>query len=111
SAWIYGTWLFGWKVPIFPGGLTVGALWMINLVAAFCTRFTFRQRDAGILISHFGIIVLLAGQFLTQTLAHESNMPIEVGQTLNYSESFGEMELALINTSDPKVDQVTSIPY
>src|ERR1035438_6600217 len=79
SGWIYGTWLLGWKIPVFPGGLTVGTLWMINLIAAFGTRFTFRKRDSGILISHFGIIVLLGGQLLTQTLAHESNMPIELG--------------------------------
>jgi hypothetical protein len=56
-------------------------------------------------------MVLLVGQLLTQLLAHESNMPIEVGQTQNYSESFGDMELALTMTSDPQTDQVTSIPY
>jgi hypothetical protein len=111
SGWIYETWLTGWKFPVFPGGLTIGVLWMVNLIAAFLTRFTFRKRDAGILISHFGIIVLLAGQCLTQTLAHESNMPIELGQTLNYSENLQDMELALVMTSDPASDEVTSIPY
>jgi len=38
-------------------------------------------------------------------------MAIEIGQTQNYSESFGDPELALIMTSDPQTDQVTSIPY
>lgn len=99
------------KVPAFPGGLAVGTAWMINLIAAFITRFRFRLRDAGNLLSHAGLIFILAGQFLTQTLAHESNMPIEVGQTRNYSESFTEMELALIMTSEPQTDRVTSIPY
>src|SRR5207249_2939891 len=58
-----------------------------------------------------GVIFLLLGQFLTQMLAHESNMPIEIGQSRDYSESFRETELALVMTSDPASDQVTSIPY
>lgn len=110
SWWLYGSGFMGWKVPVFPGGLSIGALWMVNLVAAFAERFQFRRRDAGVLISHFGIILLLLGQFLTQTLAHESNMPIEVGQSSNYSESLQDMELALVMTSNPATDQVTSIP-
>ena len=110
SWWVFAS--FGdLKVPAFPGGLTIGAAWMINLLAAFAARFQFRRKDAGILISHFGLILLLFGQCLTQRLSRESNLPIEVGQTRNYSESFGEPELALIMTSDPQTDQVTSIPY
>jgi cytochrome c biogenesis protein ResB len=110
SWWLYAR-LGDVKVPVFPGGLSVGMAWMVNLLAAFATRFTFRKRDAGILISHFGLIVLLLGQFLTQTLARETNMPIELGQTLNYSQSFKDLELALVMTSDAQADQVTSIPY
>lgn len=110
SWWVF-SWLGDTKVPVFPGGLSVGALWMVNLLAAYAVRFKFCRKDAGILISHFGLIVLLMGQFLTQTLAHESNLPIELGQTRNYAESFREMELALVMTTDPQTDQVTSIPY
>jgi hypothetical protein len=110
SFWIYGT-VRGWKIPVFPGGLAVGGAWMVNLLAAFVVRFKFRKSDAGILISHSGVIVLLLGQLLTQMLAIETQMPIEVGQTRNYSESFRDTELALIRTSDPAFDEVTSIPY
>ena len=99
------------KIPVFPGGLSVGAAWMVNLIAAFAARFTFQKRQAGIVISHLGLIVLLLGQFLTQKLAHESAMPIEVGQTLNYSQSFQDIELALVMTSEARADQVTSVPY
>jgi hypothetical protein len=111
NSWCVYSWLGDMKVPVFPGGLTVGAVWMVNLLAAFAVRFKFQRSDTGILISHLGVIVLLLSQFLTQTLAHESNMPIELGQTRNYSESFREMELALVMTSDPQTDRVTSIPY
>src|SRR5579871_601218 len=107
--WIFGQ-LGEMNVPAFPGGLTVGALWLVNLLAAFAVRFQFHRRGAGILISHFGVILLLVGQFLTQSFAHESNMPIEIGQTRNYTESFRDMELALVMSSDPESDQITSIP-
>ncbi len=108
--WVYATW-GGIKLPVFPGGLTIGFLWVINLLAAFAVRFTFRRRDAGILISHVGVVLLMLGQFVTQMLARESHMPIEIGQTSHYSESFRDTELAIVMTSDPKFDEVTSIPY
>src|ERR1051325_2309662 len=54
------------KLPIFPGGLTVGLLWLVNLVAAFFARFRYRKRDLGILMAHFGLVLLLGGQGLTQ---------------------------------------------
>jgi len=111
NSWILYARLGGVKIPVFVGGLAVGAAWMVNLVAAFLRRFTFRRRDAGILLSHFGLIVLLAGQFLTQTLAHESTMPIELGQTMRYSETLSDPELALVDTSNPQKDIVTSVPY
>src|SRR6185436_6628681 len=42
---------FGFRLPIFPGGLTVGGLWFINLSAAFFFKFRFRfvRKDTGIL--------------------------------------------------------------
>jgi hypothetical protein len=110
SWWVYAQ-VAEMNLPVFPGGLTVGAVWIVNLLAAFATRFQFRKKEAGILISHFGVILLMLGQFSTQMLAHESNMPIEIGQTRNYSESFRETELALVMSSDSSTDQVTSIPY
>jgi hypothetical protein len=101
----------GLKIPLLPGGLSVGGLWLINLVAAFIDRFRFRKRDTGILISHAGLIVLLFGQGLTQLVARESQMPIEIGQTRNYSESTLDSEIALTRTSDPELDTVISVPY
>src|SRR5882724_9161234 len=68
SYWIYGDTLFGSHIPIFPGGLTVGGLWFLNLVAAFVFHFKYEKQSLGLLTSHFGLILLLVGQFLTQTL-------------------------------------------
>jgi len=110
SFWVYGRTLGGYKVPIFPGGLIIGGLWLANLVAAFFFHFKWERKSLGLLISHFGLILLLVGQFLAQTLSKEGNMPLEIGQSGNYSSSPQEVELALIKTSDPELDEVTSIP-
>jgi hypothetical protein len=107
SWWIY-TELGDWKIPVFPGGLSVGTLWLANLIASFITRFEYK--DLGIFVTHAGLILLLLGQLLTQTLARESQMAIPVGQSKNYSESLLSTELALIKTSDPDLDEVTVIP-
>lgn len=109
SFWIYKD-IFGMNVPVLPGGLTVGSLWMVNLLAAFAVRFEFERRHLGILMSHIGVMVLFAGQFMAQTLGRESQMPVEVGQTMNYSESSRDMELAVIHELDSEIDEVTAIP-
>src|SRR4051794_17320404 len=61
--------LGGVELPLLPGGLSIGLLWLVNLVAAFVVRFKWRSDDTGILISHLGLILLIAGQGLTQILA------------------------------------------
>ncbi len=98
----------GFKFPVFPGGLTIGALWMVNLVMAH--KFRYSWNKLGLSVTHFGLIVLLLGQFLTQILAKESQMPVEVGTTKNYSEAPREMELALVNPGGDDSDHVVSIP-
>jgi hypothetical protein len=110
NSWLLYWDLGDWKLPIFPGGLSVGALWMANLVAAFITRFRFKREDLGIFVTHAGLILLLLGQFLTQTLSRETQMPLEIGQSGNYSISELKTELAVINKSNSDYDEVTSIP-
>ncbi len=107
-------WVFwdgpGYRLPVFPGGLAIGALLMVNLVSAYALRFPFPKKQAGVVVLHLGLIVMFGGQFFTQLLSTESHMPIEIGQTLNYSENSRHMELAIIDASDPAHDDVTAIP-
>jgi hypothetical protein len=79
-------------------------------MAAFVFQFRFDRKNTGILISHAGLILLLVGQFLTQTRARESQMPLEIGQSGTYSESTRDLELAFTRASDPRFDEVTAIP-
>src|SRR5882762_4671424 len=86
NSWFLYATVGDWKIPVFPGGLTVGTLWLCNLIASFITRFRLNREDIGIFISHAGIILLLLGQFLTQTLARESMLPLEIGSSSNFAE-------------------------
>ena len=74
-------------------------------------RFRWDKKSIGILISHGGLILLLIGQFLSQTLARERQMPVDVGETRSYSEDFRDFEIVLLRSIDDKNDEVTSIPY
>jgi ResB-like family len=98
------------RIPWFPSGYLVGGLLLLNLIAAHLARFKFTWKKAGILVLHSGVILLLIGQLFTSLFQVESQMRLDQGETKNYSLSFYQNELAVIDTSAPDFDQVTSIP-
>ena len=100
----------GFKIPIFPGGHLIGAVLLVNLIAAHVRRFRWTWKKFGIHLTHAGIIVMLAGGLFTDLFAVESNMRLTNGDTKNYSEDSRRMELAVIDTSNADYDQVTAIP-
>ena len=100
----------GFKIPIFPGGHLIGAVLLVNLIAAHAQRFRWAWRKLGIHLTHAGLIIMLAGGLFTDLFAVESHMRLERGDTRNYSEDQRHMELAVIDTTDPDLDQVTAIP-
>jgi len=95
---------------VFPGGYLLGTVLMVNLLAAHAARFQLTRKKAGLFLIHIGVILLLLGQLLTDVLSRESAMRLVEGRSKNYSESFQDNELALIDTSDPQSDSVISIP-
>ncbi len=99
-----------WRVPILPGGYLLGTVLLINLLAAHATRFQLSRKKLGIILLHFGVILLLIGQLLTGLFARETQMRIDEGQTLGYSEAPREVELAVIDSTSPDYDQVVAIP-
>src|SRR6516162_11318503 len=100
----------GFQIPIFPGGHLIGAVLLINLIAAHVKRFRWNWRKLGIHLTHAGLIIMLAGDLFTDLFAVESHMRLERGDTKNYSEDQRHMELAVIDTTDNDLDQITSIP-
>ncbi len=97
-------------LPVFPGGVLVGLALLLNLTAALIQRFGFTWEKAGLWIAHGGLILLIVGEFSTGVFQVETQMSIEEGQTVNYTESTRDLELAISDITDPAQDQVHRIP-
>ncbi|HLW34065.1 MAG TPA: cytochrome c biogenesis protein ResB [Chthoniobacterales bacterium] len=113
----FQSWLVWWppegnglRIPVFPGGHFIGAVLLINLIAAHLKRFRWTWKKFGIHLTHAGLIIMLAGGLFTDLFAVESHMRLERGDTKNYSEDQQHMELAVIDTTGNDLDQVTAIP-
>ena len=100
----------GAVIPIFPGGYLVGGLLLINLIAAHIDRFKFTWRKAGIFLTHAGLIMLLVGELLSGLWQEDFHLRLNEGDTKNYAESYRDHEVAIIDTTDPKFDDVITIP-
>jgi hypothetical protein len=100
----------GFRIPIFPGGHLIGAVLLVNLIAAHLKRFRWTSKKFGIHLIHAGLIIMLAGGLFTDLFAVESHMRLQRGDTKNYSEDQRHPELAVIDTTDNGLDQVTAIP-
>src|SRR5688572_22697415 len=97
-------------IPVFPGGYLIGGLLLINLVSAHVYRFKRSWRKAGIELTHAGLILLLVGELFTGLWQEDFQMAINEGDTKNYSESFREHELAIVETTNSEFDEVVVVP-
>ncbi len=97
-------------VPVFPGGYLIGAFLLLNLGAAYLTRFRLTWKKSGIFLSHLGLVVLLVGELLTGLWQKDYQMNLNEGETRRYVEAFREMELAVIDSTAPDYDEVVAIP-
>ena len=98
------------RIPIFPGGGLVGLLLMLNLVSAQAKRLELSWRKSGLWVVHAGLILLFVGEFVTSAFQVEMRLSIEEGQTVDFVDSPRQMELALIDVTDPAHHDVHSIP-
>ncbi len=96
-------------VPI-PGGYLLGGFLLVNLLAAHLYRLKFTWQKSGIWLTHAGLILLLIGELLSGLLQQEFQLRLAEGETKNYAESYRHNELAIIETTDPKTDDVVAIP-
>ena len=96
-------------IPI-PGGYLLGGLLILNLTAAYVTRFQWTGKKMGIQLIHLGIIMLLVGQLATQAMQEESRMQINKGESSNYIERFHGVELAFSDVTNSDTQKVVTIP-
>jgi hypothetical protein len=102
------------KVPgvlPFPGGMTLGTLLLINLLAAHTVRFKLSWKRLGMLIIHSGLIILLLGELETRLFLVEGKMIITEGSSSSVVFNPFAAELAIAAPSpDPQIDDVISVP-
>ncbi len=94
----------------FPGGWTLGAALLVNLLAAHIVRFRFTWKRAGILLLHTGLLLLMLGELVTGLFAVEGVMTIPVDGSCNYVENTDQMELAFVWPADAHNDHVVVVP-
>jgi hypothetical protein len=97
-------------VPVFPGGALVGAVLLVNLIAAQSLRFERSWRKAGLWLTHAGLVLLFCGEFISGGFQVETQMPIEEGSTRSWTEHTRRFELALVDATDPRKDKVYAVP-
>jgi hypothetical protein len=98
-----------YPVPVFPGAALVGLFLTINLMGR-TLQIPLTWAKSGLWLAHAGLVVLFAGEFVAGLMQVDTNMSIEVGQTVNYVQSYKNMELALIDVSHPTLDDIYAVP-
>jgi len=97
-------------VPVFPGGYFIGGLLLINLILSHVYRFRFTWGKSGIQLTHGGLILLLLGELFSGIWQEDYQLRLDQGVEKNYSESFRDQELAIIDTTAPDFDDVVVLP-
>jgi hypothetical protein len=98
------------SIPIFPGGFLVALILSVNFLCAAIFKFERRWRKLGLWLAHSGIALMIGGGLITALFSVESQMAIQEGQRLFYSEDFRKTELVIVDPSNPDFDSVISIP-
>ncbi|MDQ8187574.1 cytochrome c biogenesis protein ResB [Pelagicoccus sp. SDUM812002] len=98
------------NIPYMPGGYLIGFVLLVNMIAAIFYRFRMSTEKLGIWMVHFGFILLLLGEFISSVFQHEASLTINEGETVDFTESFRESELAIIDTTFDDKDRVYAIP-
>ncbi len=97
--WASGFW--------FPGGKLLFWALLINLLSAHLVRFSLSWARSGILVIHAGLLMMMAGEFVTREFAEENVMTLVQGGKSSFLESTRFNELAFTRLrADGQVDSV-----
>ena len=103
------------KEKAFIGDSAMRILWQLTqatmaaLVSYLACLVLFR-RKAGIVLLHLGIAGLMLNEIYVTTTNDEQRMTIFEGQTVSQAVDVRATEMAIIDTSDPEVDEIVAIP-
>jgi ABC-type transport system involved in cytochrome c biogenesis permease subunit len=108
-------WLCSLGITTAPSDSSMRILWQLSkgglaagILLAGCWM-VFRHR-AGVVLLHGGIGLMMFGELLVGLTAVESQIQMQEGETVNFAQDIRTVELAVVDSSDPKKDLVTVIP-
>lgn len=91
------TWFTFWMVVL-----------CINLAAATLTRWPWKKRHTGFIVTHAGIIILLIGSMIGKHAGIEGSMTLNVGEEAKQHLFLSEMA---IQFGDPRTEQLFRAPF
>ncbi len=85
-------------IPL-PGAYWVCVLLFINMFMGGIVRIRKGWKKAGIIVSHFGILLMLLGGFVTHHFSERGYMSLYEGETSNFVQSYHDhsIEISLLN--------------
>jgi len=85
---------------VLPGGYYVCALLLVNLTLGGVLRIRKGWKQVGVLISHFGIVFMLASAGVTDYYSQRGNMAVSEGETSDVARDYFEyvIEVAEVKT-------------
>lgn len=95
-------------VPL-PAGYSVLALMFVGLAVKTFYEKT-KKSEIGSFITHFSVLLLFFGGFLTAFTTQEGFMVVEEGTSSNYFSDYHKTELAVIEHLDDGTNKVYAIP-
>jgi ResB-like family len=97
----------------FPGGFTIGAAMLLNMIFAYCFRYpNWTWKRSGVLLLHAGLIVMLSSEVISRYGASEGHMTIDEGASSSSVSDYRSAELAvtLPCEDDPKFENRVTVP-
>jgi len=99
--------LNGKKVPIIlPGGYYVSAMLLVNMILGGIIRIRKGWRQAGNLISHFGIVFMLIGGGVAHHFSERGNMAVYEDETSNVAEDYHEYVVEVAELKEGKTGKI-----
>jgi len=86
---------FGVPIPL-PGGMLLMIILFINMLMGAIIKVKKRLRGVGLLISHCGMLMLLAGGFVTHKFASDGFMALYPGMKSSTVESYRRWQMEII---------------
>lgn len=100
----------GKTVPLpLPGGYYVSALLLLNMTLGGVVRIRKGWRQAGNLVSHFGIIFMLLGGGVAHHFSERGNMAVGEGEVSDTAEDYFEYVLEVAEVKDGVHEEIMVI--